>query len=46
MRPFQDHAAADFSPVTRANAGGAKGTRTPNPLLAKQVRYLLRHGPG
>ena len=26
--------------------GGAKGTRTPNPLLAKQVRYLLRHGPG
>ena len=24
---------------------GAKGTRTPNPLLAKQVRYLLRHGP-
>jgi hypothetical protein len=25
--------------------GGAKGTRTPNPLLAKQVRYLLRHGP-
>jgi hypothetical protein len=28
--------------VTRS---GAKGTRTPNPLLAKQVRYLLRHGP-
>ena len=26
--------------------GGAKGTRTPNPLLAKQVRYQLRHGPG
>ena len=25
--------------------GGAKGTRTPNPLLAKQVRYHLRHGP-
>jgi hypothetical protein len=24
---------------------GAKGTRTPNPLLAKQVRYQLRHGP-
>ena len=30
-------------PVT---CGGAKGTRTPNPLLAKQVRYQLRHGPG
>ena len=29
-------------PLTR---GGAKGTRTPNPLLAKQVRYQLRHGP-
>ena len=24
---------------------GAKGTRTPNPLLAKQVRYQLRHSP-
>jgi hypothetical protein len=31
-------------PLTR-EIGGAKGTRTPNPLLAKQVRYLLRHGP-
>ena len=34
--------------VTCENAvvsGGAKGTRTPNPLLAKQVRYQLRHGP-
>jgi hypothetical protein len=31
-------------PLTRADSG-AKGTRTPNPLLAKQVRYLLRHGP-
>ena len=25
--------------------GGGKGTRTPNPLLAKQVRYQLRHTP-
>ena len=24
---------------------GAEGTRTPNPLLAKQVRYQLRHSP-
>jgi hypothetical protein len=32
--------------MTRTSTGGAKGTRTPNPLLAKQVRYLLRHGPG
>ena len=30
--------------LTRGNSG-AKGTRTPNPLLAKQVRYQLRHGP-
>src|SRR6478609_4299845 len=29
----------------RLTWGGAKGTRTPNPLLAKQVRYQLRHGP-
>src|SRR5690625_2545165 len=28
----------------RINCGG-KGTRTPNPLLAKQVRYQLRHAP-
>ena len=25
--------------------GGGEGTRTPNPLLAKQVRYQLRHAP-
>ncbi len=24
---------------------GAKGTRTPDPLLAKQMRYQLRHSP-
>src|SRR4029079_1344956 len=29
----------------RRPSSGAKGTRTPNPLLAKQVRYQLRHGP-
>src|SRR5699024_11595753 len=29
----------------RATSGGAEGTRTPNPLLAKQMRYQLRHGP-
>ncbi len=27
-------------------SSGGKGTRTPNPLLAKQVRYQLRHTPG
>src|SRR5690606_31475853 len=26
-------------------SSGASGTRTRNPLLAKQVRYQLRHGP-
>ena len=46
MRLFQDHVAAHFWPCDWADAGGAKGTRTPNPLLAKQVRYQLRHGPG
>ncbi|VXC51878.1 conserved hypothetical protein [Aeromicrobium sp. 9AM] len=29
----------------RLSFSGAEGTRTPNPLLAKQVRYQLRHGP-
>ena len=24
---------------------GGEGTRTPNPLLAKQMRYQLRHAP-
>ena len=32
-------------PASGEMLGGAKGTRTPNPLLAKQVRYQLRHGP-
>lgn len=30
---------------SKATSGGAEGTRTPNPLLAKQMRYQLRHGP-
>src|SRR5690625_3926743 len=30
--------------LTAASCGG-EGTRTPNPLLAKQVRYQLRHAP-
>ena len=45
-RPCHGHGAVYFAGLIRANAGGAKGTRTPNPLLAKQVRYQLRHGPG
>ncbi len=28
-----------------AGPSGDDGTRTHNPLLAKQVRYQLRHGP-
>lgn len=31
--------------VRTFRSGGASGTRTRNPLLAKQVRYHLRHGP-
>src|SRR5690606_39077375 len=31
--------------ASRLVLGGASGTRTRNPLLAKQVRYHLRHGP-
>gem|GEM_PF-3072221 len=26
-------------------SGGARGTRTPDPLLAKQMRYQLRYSP-
>src|SRR3954451_11136522 len=32
--------------VRGRDMGGAEGTRTPDPLLAKQVRYQLRHSPG
>lgn len=31
--------------MTGTSVGGGTGTRTPNPLLAKQVRYQLRHAP-
>lgn len=33
------------SAVRGFSYGGGTGTRTPNPLLAKQVRYQLRHAP-
>jgi hypothetical protein len=34
------------TPVTcRDSASGAKGTRTPDPLLAKQVLYQLSYSP-
>ncbi len=36
---------ADTSRHVRERHGGAYGTRTRNPLLAKQVRYQLRQGP-
>src|SRR5699024_726822 len=41
LRPLSttSHCLTSFS-------SGGKGTRTPNPLLAKQVRYQLRHTPG
>lgn len=35
-----------MSPVPVRHFGVNSRTRTPNPLLAKQVRYQLRHGPG
>ena len=41
-RPRETLSRTGKGPLT---CGGAKGTRTPNPLLAKQVRYQLRHGP-
>lgn len=34
-----------ISAIRGFSYGGGTGTRTPNPLLAKQVRYQLRHAP-
>ncbi len=36
-RPFQDHGAAHFVALTRANTGGSNRTRTCDPLLVRQV---------
>jgi hypothetical protein len=32
-------------PLTCGDVGGAEGTRTPDPLVANEVRYQLRHSP-
>jgi integrase len=32
-------------PLTCVDIGGAEGTRTPDPLVANEVRYQLRHSP-
>jgi hypothetical protein len=32
-------------PLTCSDVGGAEGTRTPDPLVANEVRYQLRHSP-
>ena len=32
-------------PLTCGFIGGAEGTRTPDPLVANEVRYQLRHSP-
>jgi hypothetical protein len=37
--------AQDWTDPTKETPGGAKGTRTPDPLLAKQVLYQLSYSP-
>ena len=32
-------------PLACGDVGGAEGTRTPDPLVANEVRYQLRHSP-
>ena len=32
-------------PLPCGSIGGAEGTRTPDPLVANEVRYQLRHSP-
>ena len=41
--PNQNH--ARWQGLEPCTSSGANGTRTRNPLLAKQVRYQLRHSP-
>jgi hypothetical protein len=36
---------ANKRPLTCGYIGGAEGTRTPDPLVANEVRYQLRHSP-
>ncbi len=31
--------------ISPLDVGGAEGTRTPDPLVANEVRYQLRHSP-
>jgi hypothetical protein len=38
--------AQDWTDPTKETPGGAKGTRTPDPLLAKQVLFQLSYSPG
>ena len=43
LRPVKAESPGRYRPGL--SFGGGTGTRTPNPLLAKQVRYQLRHAP-
>ena len=43
--PVDENQQAKYLGISDGTGGGAYGTRTRNPLLAKQVRYQLRQGP-
>ena len=45
QRPQKPSSRIGKGPLACGDIGGAEGTRTPDPLVANEVRYQLRHSP-